>query len=162
MADFQFRPLLSSDRAAVEAWLGAYLAEHQAWWTRASGQAPVSELSALVARDWHDLEDAASDSARLVAVAELDGVPLGIVQAKTRVDRYMGFRVGVLDWICVDTAARGRGVSGALMSHALAWMDAQDVRGREVFVTAENAAAVALYRRHGFTVVDFRMLAPVS
>ena len=145
----------------MEAWLAAYLAEHQAWWTRAYGQAPVSTVSELVARDWHDLESAASDAERLVAVAEQGGAPLGIVQAKTRVDRYMGFRVGVLDWIYVDAAARGRGVSGRLMAHALAWMDTQEVRGREVFVTAENASAVALYRRHGFTVVDFRLLAPL-
>ena len=159
MPGLRLRSLLPSDRPAVAGWLAVYLAEHQAWWTRAYGQAPTSELSALVARDWQELEEAASDTGRLVAVAELDGAPLGIVQARTRPDRYMGFRVGVLDWIYVDAAARGRGVSGQLMTHALAWMDAQDVQGREVFVTAENTAAVALYRRHGFAVVDFRMLA---
>ena len=38
-------------------------------------------------------------------------------------------------------------------------MDAQNVSGREVFVTALNPAAVALYRRYGFEVADYRMLA---
>ncbi len=37
-------------------------------------------------------------------------------------------------------------------------MTAQGVRGREVFVTAQNTAAVRLYERHGYRVVDHRML----
>lgn len=43
---------------------------------------------------------------------------------------------------------------------AHAWMAAQRVFGREVFVTAANAAATKLYERHGYRVVDLRMMAP--
>ncbi|GGQ93505.1 GNAT family N-acetyltransferase [Deinococcus ruber] len=162
MPGVTLRALQSSDRPAVEAWLSAYLTDHLTWWTHAYGQAPVSDVAALVARDWQELSEAAAGGERLVVVAEQDGELLGIVRAGTRTDRYMGFRIGVLEWIYVGAAARGRGVSGHLMTHALAWMDTQDVQGREVFVTAENGAAVALYRRYGFRTVDFRMLAPRS
>ncbi|ULH16093.1 GNAT family N-acetyltransferase [Deinococcus sp. KNUC1210] len=157
----KLRSLQPSDRSAVEAWLSAYLTDHLDWWTRAYGQAPVSDVSALVARDWQEVSEAAG-AGRLVAIAELDAVPVGIVRAATRTDRSMGFRIGVLEWIYVAAAARGQGVSSVLMTHALAWMETQDVRGFEVFVTAENGAAVALYQRHGFRTVDFRMLAPRS
>ena len=123
----------------------------------------------LVERDWQELEQAAASPRSLVAVLEVGGLEMGgpevgsqmagIVRAGLRADRTMGFQIGVLQWIYLAPEARGRGGADELMRHALAWMDARNVSGREVFVTVLNPAAVALYRRHGFEVADYRMLA---
>ena len=148
----------------IRRWLEAFLAEHQRWWAQGYGQVPTADLNELVERDWHELEQASHSGKHLVAVLELDepdgqGQAAGIVQAGQRADRFQGFQIGVLQWIYADPARRGQGVADGLMRHALAWMDAQQVSGKEVFVTALNPAAVALYRRHGFDVADYRMLA---
>jgi ribosomal protein S18 acetylase RimI-like enzyme len=143
----------------VRGWLAAYLAEHQGWWARGYGTAPTADLSELALRDWHELEQAGQSKTHLVAVLELDGRAAGIVQAGQRADRFQGFQIGVLQWVYVAPEQRGKGNADELMAHALAWMDAQGLSGKEVFVTALNPAAVALYRRHGFEVTDYRMLA---
>ena len=70
----------------------------------------------------------------------------------------MGILVGVLSWLYVAEVARGTGVSSRLMDAADTWMSAQGVQGREVFVTSENVAAIGLYERFGYRVVDARML----
>ena len=156
MTALPVRAMREEDAPTVQAWLQTYLADHLAWWTRAYGRPPASELSGLVRRDWQELIGA-DPTRQWVRVA---GEPRaqGIVFAEKRLDRYMGFEVGVLSWIYVDADARGQGVSSALMTAAGAWMTAQGVGGREVFVTAQNAAAVRLYERHGYQVVDHRML----
>ena len=107
-------------------------------------------------RDWQELIGADSDRQWVRVAGERRAQ--GIVFAQKRQDRYMGFEVGALSWIYVDEATRGQGVSTALMTAAGDWMTAQGVRGREVFVTAQNTAAVRLYERHGYQVVDHRML----
>ena len=158
------RPLQTGDEEVVRGWLAAYLAEHQGWWAQGYGQVPTADLMELVQSDWHELQQASCSGRHLVAVLELEGSDgqaqaAGIVRAGQRADRFQGFQIGVLQWIYVDPEARGRGLADELMRHALAWMDAQNVSGKEVFVTALNPAAVALYRRHGFEVADYRMLA---
>ncbi len=123
------------------------------------GRAPESSLDELVEKNWHNLLEA-SLSGQFVQVVD---EPLsGIVFAEKRQEPYMGFDIGVLSWIYVDPAARGQGVSRRLMEAAHAWMDEQGVRGRQVFVTATNEAAVKLYQRYGYSVVDYRMLATVD
>ena len=153
------RPLQADDEPQVRQWLVAYLADHQRWWAQGYGRKATADLTELARSDWHELEQASHSDRHLVAVLERGGQAAGIVQAGQRADRFQGFQIGVLQWICVDPARRGQGVADELMRHALAWMDAQEVCGREVFVTALNPAAVALYRRHGFEVADYRMLA---
>jgi ribosomal protein S18 acetylase RimI-like enzyme len=154
------RPLRADDEATVRVWLAAFLAQHQSWWAGGYGRAPVAELNELVEREWQEVQVAAGSGRSLVAVLEEGGRPLGTVQAGVRADRTLGFQIGVLQWIYLDPEARGRGLADDLMRRALAWMDAQGVSGREVFVTALNPAAARLYRRHGFEVADYRMLAP--
>ena len=162
------RPLLLSDEATVRGWLAVFLAQHQAWWSEGYGRAPQVNSAELVEREWQELQAAAASERRLVAVLEGPGpggsgpIPLGIVQAGVRADRTLGFQIGVLQWIYLDPEARGRRLADELMRRALAWMDAQGVSGREVFVTVSNPAAVRLYRRHGFEVADHRMLAAAS
>ena len=153
------RPLKADDEPLVRQWLAAYLAEHQRWWAQGYGREAAADLTELAQRDWHELEQASRSGRHLVAVLDVDGAPAGIVQAGQRADRFQGFQIGVLQWIYVAPQHRGQGLADELMRRALAWMDAQNVSGREVFVTALNPAAVALYRRHGFEVADYRMLA---
>lgn len=152
------RGLEARDEAQVRVWLEAHLRQHQAWWAAGYGREADASMSELVEREWHDLEEAARSAQRLVAVLEQDGQAAGVVLAGVRADRTVGLKLGVLQWIFVAPESRGRGHADTLMAHALAWMDAQGVGGREVFVTALNPAAVALYRRHGFEVADYRML----
>ncbi len=156
------RSLEPRDEARVRGWLEAHLSQHQAWWAAAYGREAAAPMSELLEREWHDLQEASQSPQRLVAVAEQNGQATGIVLAGVRADRTMGLQIGVLQWIFVAPEGRGQGNADALMTHALAWMDARDVKGREVFVTALNAAAVSLYRRHGFEVADYRMLARVN
>lgn len=150
------RALREEDAPTVQAWLRTYLAEHLAWWQQVYGASPESELSDLVKRDWQELIEADPTRQWVRVVGETE--PRGLAFAEKRQDRYMGFEIGVLSWIYVDPGARGQGVSTALMAAANEWMTAQGVRGREVFVTVQNVAAVRLYERHGYQVFDHRML----
>ncbi|WP_424949725.1 N-acetyltransferase family protein [Deinococcus sp.] len=153
------RPLRADDEAVIRDWLRTFLRQHQAWWAAGYGEPPVAELAELVERDWQELEQAAASPQRLVAILEVENQAVGIVQAGVRQDRTLGFQIGVLQWIYVSPEVRRQGMADKLMVCALAWMDAQGVQGREVFVTVRNPPAVALYRRHGFEVADYRMLA---
>ena len=160
------RPLLPSDLPTVEVWLRDYVREHRAWWTEAYGAEPGTPLEAVVAAERDDLVDHATRDDHLVRVlasaAEPGragrGAPLGIVFARMERDRYMGLRVGTLGWIYVDPAARGSGASARLMDAAEAWFVERGAAGRKVYVTAANARAVRVYERHGYRVVDHRML----
>lgn len=152
------RPLRHSDAVSVQGWLNRYLSEHMARWTEAYASPPESSLEELVLRDWHRLLEASSSDARFAQVLETTS-PVGIVLARKQIEGYMGFEVGVLDWIYVDTDLRGQGAADELMNSATSWMREQGVKGRQVYVTIDNAAAVRLYERHGFKSVDTRMLA---
>lgn len=165
-ASTTLRPLLPSDLPAVETWLRNFIAEHRAWWTDAYGAGPGTPLEDVVAAERDDLIGYAERDDHLVRVcASVDesddangGTPVGVVYARVRQDRYMGLKIGVLGWIYVDPAGRGRGVAAELMTYAEAWFVERHADGREVFVTAANERAVGLYRRHGYRVVDHRML----
>jgi GNAT superfamily N-acetyltransferase len=154
----QLRDLHEDDAPTIRAWLEAYLSEHLNWWQQAYGALPERPLVDLIERDWKELWEARTSTTSFVQVLG-ETVPLGIVFAETRQDRYMGFEIGVLSWIYLDPASRGEGTSGTLMRAVDAWMTARGVRGREVFVTANNVAAVKLYERFGYSAFDFRMLA---
>ena len=153
----KLRHLAPTNETTVKAWLEPYLTQHLTWWTTAYGAAPRHSLEMLVNREWDDLFVKSRAAEGFVCVAETTE-PLGVVCASLREDRYMGITVGVVSWLYVAEAARGTGVSGHLMDAADGWMRAQGAQGREVFVPSENAAAVKLYERFGYRVVDARML----
>lgn len=153
----EFRLMSGNDEPVIRRWLSDYLQEHRRWWTKAYGRKPESTLESLVEHEWKRLLEATSSGTSFVRVAE-SSEPAGIVFARVQTDPFMGFQVGVLSWVYVDFAYRGRGVAGSLLEATHAWMDEQDVSGRQVYVTIENEGAVELYRRHGYSAVDFRML----
>lgn len=78
-------------------------------------------------------------------LAEVDGTAVGMAS---------GLRPGGADAelisLWVDGRARGRGVGDVLVEEVLSWARAEGA-GRVVLgVRLANAAAIALYRRHGF------------
>ena len=151
------RQLKKEDEATVKDWLRDYLTQHLNWWSEVYGVAPQNDLETLVKEEWAELLEAASKEEMFVGV--VGDSPAGIVYARTRHDKYLGIKIGVIAWIYVAPEARGQTISAQLMNAASAWMKARAVRGREVFVTAENVSAVGLYERHGYSVIDHRMLA---
>lgn len=157
MTDKELRAMTAEDEPLIRGWLSDYLQEHRRWWAKVYGRNPGSTLESLVEHEWKRLQEAASAGTGFVRVAA-GPAPLGIVFARVQPDPFMGFQVGVLSWVYVDAAQRGRGVAGSLLEATHTWMDAQGVRGRQVYVTIENEVAVELYRRHGYSAVDFRML----
>lgn len=157
---------LERDRPAVYAWLRSFLRWHLHAWSRAAGlhwsEAEIDDhidQNGLVERDWDELAAAAADDGQLVAVARDSARAVGIIHAGARQDRYLHLPLGVVHWIFVEPVSRGTGVGDLLLDAARAWMQQRGLHAAEVFVTADNTAALALYRRGGFAIVDHRMFA---
>ncbi|MEM6986942.1 MAG: GNAT family N-acetyltransferase [Pseudomonadota bacterium] len=62
--------------------------------------------------------------------------------------------------LCCRTEARGRGVGTALLHHAMAQAETQQLPQLSLRVFSANTAAIRLYQRLGFTVRDERALVP--
>ncbi|HIH02770.1 MAG TPA: GNAT family N-acetyltransferase [Methanoregulaceae archaeon] len=58
---------------------------------------------------------------------------------------------GEVESIFVDDAYRSRGIGGALLEHAAAWMDELGTVEQALFVFAGNDRALPFYARHGFS-----------
>lgn len=71
------------------------------------------------------------------------------------------FRKGPLAWIasiCVSPHARGQGLAGRLMRHALSAYREAGFERAGLHVTLSNAPAIRLYERFGFTLAERRSL----
>lgn len=154
------------DKPAIFAWLRAFLRWHIGAWSESAGlrwsEADVDEHleeHELVQREWLELTDAAKDERQLVAVARANRRPIGIIHAQERTDRYLLMPLGVVCWIFVEPVSRGTGVSQVLMDACHEWMRTRGLRAAEVFVTAENQAAVRVYQKAGYHIVDHRLIA---
>jgi len=158
-------PLRDGDVRTVWPWLEDHLRWHlQAWgravgrtWTEAALDAHIRDRR-LVEAEWSQIHARADEPDVRVRVARADQAVVGLAFSQIRTDRYLGARLGVLSWLFVAPQHRGQGVGEVLMDDALGWMREEGVVGAEVFVTAENRAALGRYRAHGLTVVDHRML----
>lgn len=154
------------DKPAIFAWLRSHLRWHlEAWsravglhWSRADIDAHI-DSHGLVERDWNELEEASRQGHEFVGVARMLGRPIGVIHAREREDRYLRIRMGVVCWIFVEPVSRGSGVSQLLLRAGRVWMQERGLRVAEVFVTAENLAAVSAYRRSGYELVDHRFMA---
>lgn len=152
------RNLLAEDHATIQVWQEDYVAQHIRWWENAYQTTAQNTPRQVAERDWQELMAATTRADQYVQV--YGEKPLGIVYGRIRQDPYLGLPIGQLSWIYVDPESRGLGVVDHLIQGLFAWFSEQGVAGREVFVTAANPAAVRVYERHGFQVVDHRMLGP--
>jgi ribosomal protein S18 acetylase RimI-like enzyme len=76
------------------------------------------------------------------------GEPCGLVACfRDGVDRSRAQIVSM--WVAPE--ARRRGVASRLLEAARAWAESRGVANLSLFVTSENHAAIALYKRAGFT-----------
>lgn len=64
------------------------------------------------------------------------------------IEAFMGVEDGMVEMLFVDAAARGRGIGGTLLRHAIDTLDA-----RRVDVNEQNPQGVGFYRRFGFVVI---------
>ena len=93
-------------------------------------------------------DEMARSDARVWRVRQAGEVCGGVVA------RSAGSEVDLL-WLAVAPEARRRGIAGRLVDAVSSW--AQETRGRvRLEVRSSNAAALALYERHGFVVVGRR------
>jgi RimJ/RimL family protein N-acetyltransferase len=96
---------------------------------------------------------AASEYSRSL-LAEIDGVPVGILGAVgssiPRLRHAADVYIGVL------RSYWGRGVGSALLAEALVWAPNAGISRLELFVMKDNVRAIALYERLGFRVEGAR------
>lgn len=78
-------------------------------------------------------------------IATLDGEPAGIVGGYLPRES-----VAELISLWVAPVSRGRGVGDALVDATLSWARGESAATIELWVMRDNAAAEALYARHGF------------
>ncbi|MCZ8313407.1 GNAT family N-acetyltransferase [Phreatobacter sp.] len=112
----------------MEAWAAAY---------------PAIDFAAR--RGWllDRLERMEAEGARIL-VAEVEGSPAGFVTVAPD---------GWIDQMLVGLAAQGSGVAAALMAAA----KAASPSGLDLDVNADNARAIAFYRRAGFVTTGHRL-----
>jgi ribosomal protein S18 acetylase RimI-like enzyme len=83
-------------------------------------------------------------------IAELDGVAVGLVWAKSDASDPAVVNIFQM-WVAPQT--RGRGVAVALLREAIAWAKSNNARIVQLGVASNNTPAVRLYEREGFRVV---------
>ena len=157
------------DKPLVFAWLRSYLRWHLDAWSQAYGLHWTAvdidrhiDGRGLVAQEWNELVSAHGDERHFVGVARDSRRAIGIVHAHERVDRYLAVPIGVLSWLFVEPLSRGSGVSTLLLDAAGQWMAGRGLPAAEVFVTADNTAAVSAYRKGGYQLVDHRLIARIG
>jgi GNAT superfamily N-acetyltransferase len=103
---------------------------------------------ALPAEHWSGRLSAAAVSGKdCPLMAELDGMPAGLVWAK--VDAADPTLVNIFQmWVAPDS--RGRGIAAMLLGNAVAWAKARGTRAVQLGVTCGDTPAARLYARAGF------------
>ncbi|MEM8529283.1 MAG: GNAT family N-acetyltransferase [Chloroflexota bacterium] len=106
----------------------------------------------------NEILDRLNDHRRMFLVTD-NGQLLGYAYVEVE----PAFGDGSVEFIGVDSAARGRGIGSQLMAASLQWMFSfETVEEVNLTVSAENQSALALYRRAGFqpvhTMCSFRKL----
>jgi len=86
------------------------------------------------------------DCRALQVILALDGAEaVGYCISKVAADG-----MGEIESLYVTPACRGQAVGDGLMRRALAWLDAQGVKGKRLGVAVGNEDVFAFYRRYGF------------
>jgi GNAT superfamily N-acetyltransferase len=87
----------------------------------------------------------------LLAAPDEDSPPAGVIQLRYRLSVWTAAPDCWLEDLFVSPRARRGGVAGALMELALARATERGCRRIELDTNEDNAAALALYHRHGFS-----------
>jgi L-amino acid N-acyltransferase YncA len=132
MAEFVVRPAQAGDARAMAEIFAAVAEERDGIATEPP--VDIQERAALFAR-----------RAAGTAVAVAGGRIVGMLHVE--VSRYGFGEFGML----VDRGWRGRGVGSALVAAAVDWARGQGLHKLCLEVFAHNTAAIALYRKSGFT-----------
>ncbi len=86
-----------------------------------------------------------------ILLAEEDGQVIGLLSYATRPNLYHAAPSCLIEELVVCRAARGRGVGGALLHAVLDRARAADCAEVSISAMPDNARAIALYKRLGFT-----------
>ena len=132
MAEFVIRPAQAADARALAEMFAAVAAERDG--IASEPPVDIKERAALFAR-----------SAAGSTVASADGRVIGMLHVE--VSRHGFGELGML----VDRGWRGRGVGTALVAAAAGRARGQGLNKLSLEVFAHNTAAIALYRKAGFT-----------
>lgn len=107
------------------------------------------DVAAFADEAWQvaDFVDAAREASEFRVLEERDGA---------RIVGYIGLwleegRVGKIDLLGVHPDFRRRGLAETMLRWSLAWFRGQGMRRARLTVHTDNAAAIALYRKLGFT-----------
>lgn len=109
------------------------------------------------------LADGRVGDAAAVRVGTLDGIIVGY--GTVRVDDLAGERLGVVEELYVEPAARGVGVGEAIMESMTQWCVASGCSGVDGVALPGDRTAKGFFERHGFTarlLVMHRRLAPAT
>jgi len=98
------------------------------------------------------------DTEFLLAAADDDAPPSGVVQLRFRMGIWRAGRDCLVEDVFVTDDARGKGVARALMDLATARALERGCRRMELDVNEANAPALALYASYGFTAGEPRDL----
>lgn len=86
-------------------------------------------------------------------IAELDGAPAGGMVLRT-IARAGGRRMGFVDWVFTDPAARGQGVAGRLLEEALRLFEQQGCAETAACVEGHNTRSSAVFAQRGFGLLS--------
>jgi len=86
-----------------------------------------------------------------ILLAEQEGQAMGLLSYTMRPNLFHAASSCVIDEFIVTEPARGRGVGSALLQAVLAAARAAGCVEVSVSAMTDNARAIALYKRHGFT-----------
>jgi mycothiol synthase len=112
------------------------------------GSTTLADLQARMAEDWFDPQGF------LLAVRESDGQLLGFHWTKVHPAVGVHPPIGEVYVVGVTPAAQGMGLGKALTVAGIEYLHAKGLQAIMLYVDADNEAAVALYRRLGFTRWD--------
>ncbi len=87
-----------------------------------------------------------------------DGESVGYMFVTEMFEPITAERTGVIGELYVEEALRGRGAGAQILQAAEHWMAGRGIRTYQIFVTKTNVKAVELYQKHGYVVVDYRMI----
>ncbi|WP_139492180.1 GNAT family N-acetyltransferase [Brevibacillus dissolubilis] len=107
-----------------------------------------------------ELQTAHTDENKQILIAETAaGEFAGFLYIEVRnTPRHGVLEGGCINEIFVEPAFRGQRVAHLLMQAGEDWFASKGLSRGQVFVTANNPAAVKLYESFGYVIADYRML----